>query len=106
MMIKPCPFCGCEPFRHHPGDNWEECSFCGARGPDMSRDAGQAIFHQDDELPWNIRSPLTVAEALEIPEVRALVSWMRRHEDCRCQTCIDPLLVPFPPTPDDDEVES
>jgi hypothetical protein len=73
MMIKPCPFCGCEPLRHHPDDDWEECSFCGARGPDMSRDAGQEIFHQEDELPWNIRSPLTVADALEIPEVRALI---------------------------------
>jgi hypothetical protein len=59
-----------------------------------------------DEILGPLLTPLTVADAMEVPEVRALVSWMRRHEECRCSSCIDPLLAPFPPTPDDEEVES
>jgi hypothetical protein len=99
MMIKPCPFCGCEPLRHHPDDDWEECSFCGARGPDMSRDAGQEIFHQDDELPWNIRSPLTVADAMEVPEVRALIDWLDNGGVGNPQDAFELFMAPFRVSP-------
>jgi hypothetical protein len=66
----------------------------------------EAIICGDcDTIGYINWAPLTTSDAMTVPEARALVSWMRRHEECRCPSCIDPLLAPFPPTPDDDEVE-
>ncbi len=58
MIPKPCPFCGWKPVKRrkvHCANLHDPCPL---------------RFVHMTEADWNRRAPLTVADALEVPEVR------------------------------------
>jgi Lar family restriction alleviation protein len=60
-LLKPCPFCGedCAGLAHDPFDTWNhfvECSWCGAKGPIITRDSeGRAVAVDNAIDGWNER---------------------------------------------------
>jgi hypothetical protein len=65
--LKPCPFCGAiaEAEQDVDGRWFVCCPVCGA-------EQCHWLHRNDAESEWNLRAPLTVDEALTVPEVRAL----------------------------------
>lgn len=99
--LKPCPFCGCTDADRTElaGLVWHVCNWCDAHGP---------VEGQADGIRygWNARVAPTLAEALNLPEVREMVeavAWMQRaarntftlrtadyhDETCRCMRCAE-----------------
>jgi hypothetical protein len=95
--LKPCPFCGEPGVMSH--FDCVVCFGCKADGP--IDDPGGA--------KWNRRAPLTVADCLQVPEVRYAIQLLREiraapernkpgwypsflrvhHEDeCNCEVCL------------------
>ena len=73
--LKPCPFCGCKArlITHKTGEDSEEayilCTYCNTQGEHFE-DAYAPVYHAI--AAWNTRTP-TLADALALPEVKALV---------------------------------
>jgi Lar family restriction alleviation protein len=74
-QLKPCPFCGITKIDggyNDYGGFVSICANCNANGPPASEMSKDAII-----AAWNTRPTPTLAEALAVPEVAALIKLMK-----------------------------
>lgn len=88
--LKPCPFCGTVPTKNDAMGSYVYCYGCGAEGPVGNPDKGVER--------WNVRAalPPTLAEALKMPEIAAMVEVLRSVATEVGYTAENSFTLPLP----------
>jgi Lar family restriction alleviation protein len=80
IQLKPCPFCGESTAQVVEKETYHGGALYDAVCPQCARLAGYSTASDAAEV-WNRRAPLTVADCLTVPEVRALVEKTNKLTD-------------------------
>jgi len=114
-LLKPCYRCRSTNVQLHNGTWLDEdttydigeviCGLCGATSPRYMRECGGYdhdhnpdpvdLAVQDWERLWSARRRATVEEALECPEVRAVLDWVQHNIDQQNKEELTKMLAPF-----------